>query len=162
MSLATLDPSGTEHKHTFQDDMESLLYVVLYCGFLWLPHRLTAEQLATTIESLFEHRRPMDIGYSGGAGKAANRLNRTYIGMAGFDSPFKEWVDSILELHWPRADSSKRGIIDYTILGVPISESWTPENMTASGPNFSRRTRSRATTELLIKILVLPATTTLV
>ncbi len=136
MSLATLDSSGTKHKHTFQDDMESLLYVVLYCSFLWLPHKLTAKQLVSTMEMLFEYRRPMDIGYAGGAGKAANRLTRTFTGPAEFDPPLQEWVDSLLELHWPLAHSSKRGNIDYTILGIPISESWTSENMDSFWTEF--------------------------
>ncbi|KAL6306978.1 hypothetical protein BKA93DRAFT_713797, partial [Sparassis latifolia] len=33
-----LDTGNGRLRHTIEDDMESLLYVVLYCGLHWLPH----------------------------------------------------------------------------------------------------------------------------
>ncbi|KAI0770200.1 hypothetical protein C8Q74DRAFT_1422593 [Fomes fomentarius] len=138
MSIATLGSSGRTRKHTFLDDMESLIYVVLYCGFLWLPHRLSREKLTTIMQQVFDDRLmdDNDLPYTGGIGKWDIRCYRHYPDAAGFDPAFKEWIDSMTEIYWPLADTSKRGPIDWTILGVPISQSWTAENVESFWTKF--------------------------
>ena len=54
MSNKMLGPRGTTRNHTLQDDMESLIHVVLYCALLYLPHNLSDQELAQKIWLLFE------------------------------------------------------------------------------------------------------------
>ena len=54
MSMAMLSYPGKDRKQTFQDDMESLLYVVLYCALLWLPHEHEEGDLEHAIKMMFE------------------------------------------------------------------------------------------------------------
>ncbi|RPD62309.1 hypothetical protein L226DRAFT_568895 [Lentinus tigrinus ALCF2SS1-7] len=58
MSLAMMDHDGVDkdHRQTLEDDMESLLYVIIHCGLLWLPHNLTDAQLDATIDMFFTSR----------------------------------------------------------------------------------------------------------
>jgi len=37
MSIAASKMTGTPHMHRLRDDLESMIYVVLYCALLWLP-----------------------------------------------------------------------------------------------------------------------------
>ena len=43
MSRRMLSSFGFEGKQTLADDLESLVYVVLYCILLWLPHKLSKD-----------------------------------------------------------------------------------------------------------------------
>ncbi|RDX42627.1 hypothetical protein OH76DRAFT_1410972 [Lentinus brumalis] len=58
MSLATMDQAdaGKDNKQTLEDDMESLLYVIIHCGLLWLPHDLSDSELNATITMFFTAR----------------------------------------------------------------------------------------------------------
>ncbi|RPD54655.1 hypothetical protein L227DRAFT_595897, partial [Lentinus tigrinus ALCF2SS1-6] len=44
------------YRQTIKDDMESLLYVVLYCALHWLPHNYGKDTLADCIAAFFKHR----------------------------------------------------------------------------------------------------------
>ncbi|KAJ8468983.1 hypothetical protein ONZ51_g9291 [Trametes cubensis] len=54
MSIRMLYPGNDECSHVFEDDMESLLYVVLYCALLYLPHRVLVTNLTEIIDKFFD------------------------------------------------------------------------------------------------------------
>ncbi|KAI0699327.1 hypothetical protein C8T65DRAFT_659926 [Cerioporus squamosus] len=58
MSLAVMDRDGAneDHRQTLEDDMEYLLYVIIHCGLLWLPHDLSDSELDATITMFFTSR----------------------------------------------------------------------------------------------------------
>ncbi|RPD77918.1 hypothetical protein L226DRAFT_336365 [Lentinus tigrinus ALCF2SS1-7] len=97
MSNRMMAPRGTTIKHTLQDDLESLLYVVLYCAFLYLPHNLSDEELSRTIRLLFEDARLIDGQLGGGQGKLDNASMRTHTKPVKFNAPLKEWLDTIMD-----------------------------------------------------------------
>ena len=75
MSMRMLLPDGKTNEATFRDDMESLLYVVLYCSFLWLPHNLPKDKLAATIKELFEHYELHEGVQFGGGGTGGGEFS---------------------------------------------------------------------------------------
>ncbi|RPD62298.1 hypothetical protein L227DRAFT_599699 [Lentinus tigrinus ALCF2SS1-6] len=101
MSNRMLAPRGTTIKHTLQDDLESLLYVVVYCAFLYLPHNLSDEELSRTIRLLFEDARLIDGQLGGGQGKLDNAIMRTYTKPVEFNAPLKEWLNTIMDYCYP-------------------------------------------------------------
>ena len=92
-----------ELKHTFQDDMESLLYVVLYCALLWQPHTLTQEVLTHFISKFFDDamvysKRPA----VGGSAKMENAYSRLWTEQMGLRSHgLRNWLDSMMNFHSP-------------------------------------------------------------
>ncbi|KAI0357827.1 hypothetical protein OH77DRAFT_1398469 [Trametes cingulata] len=100
MSIKVL--SKPEEPHVFEDDMESLLYVVLYCGLLHLPHDLGPEALQATLHQFFDTSIFLDGELRGGASKAANKLYRMFSRRFKFsDGHFQKWLDDVLNLHGP-------------------------------------------------------------
>ncbi|KAH9846881.1 hypothetical protein C2E23DRAFT_743069 [Lenzites betulinus] len=100
-----------EQPHTLEDDMESLLYVVLYCALLYLPHNLDDVSLEAVIERLFDESMDMDDGLRGGAGKMANRVGRVSTEWIKFTNPdLQKYLDDTMDLHgrvgFPSAESS--------------------------------------------------------
>ena len=53
MSIDLLYDHENLVKQTIKDDMESLLYVVLYCALHWLPHNLSKDRLSDLITAFF-------------------------------------------------------------------------------------------------------------
>ncbi|RPD62295.1 hypothetical protein L227DRAFT_609533 [Lentinus tigrinus ALCF2SS1-6] len=102
MSNRMLAARGVKIKHTLQDDLESLLYVVLYCAFLYLPHNLSDEELSRTIRLLFEDAQFVNGELAGGEGKVDNAILRTYTKPVKFNAPLKEWLDTIMDYCDPR------------------------------------------------------------
>lgn len=103
--------SKPEQPHTLEDDMESLLYVVLYCALLYLPHNLDDESLETVIQRLFDHSVEIKGVLRGGSGKVANRAARTLTERIKFTNPdLQKWLDDAMNLHGrvgvPSAQSS--------------------------------------------------------
>lgn len=89
-------------KHTFLDDMESLLYIVLYCALLWQPHDLTPEYLTQTIARMFDLQQFDSSMQHGGGGKAANAVYRTFTGLMHLQSPsLQEWLTNVIDYHHP-------------------------------------------------------------
>ena len=129
MSFAMLEQSGPTRRHTIEDDMESLLYVVLYCAFLWLPHGLSEEQLATTMSMFFEFRDVVLGETYGGIGKASNAVIRTYTRSVDFGASLREWVDSMMDLRWKTVDPLSTG---YAV--QPIDKGSDPESATNLTP----------------------------
>ena len=92
-----------EVKHTFQDDMESLLYVVLYCALLWQPHVLSEEGLTHFISKFFDDamvysKRPAEGGFV----KVENALSRLWTERIGLHSrDLHDWLDLMMDYHTP-------------------------------------------------------------
>ncbi|KAI0823291.1 hypothetical protein BC628DRAFT_1325485 [Trametes gibbosa] len=101
MSIRMLNTRGDD-KHRFEDDMESLFYVVLYSSLLYLPHSFCADDLTSFIKEIFRDTTQMlGITYGGG-GKISNAMNRTYTRLVQFrSSGFQEWVNTIMDYFWP-------------------------------------------------------------
>ncbi|RDX42652.1 hypothetical protein OH76DRAFT_92714 [Lentinus brumalis] len=107
MSIEMLRNAKNNRAHTFQDDMESLLYVVFYCSLLWLPHALPEKQLAITMNLLFEYSDSISAGRIGGHGKIVNARRRVHIDMAAFRPPMQDWLQTVMEFHHPVAHTSE-------------------------------------------------------
>ena len=101
MSNKMLGPRGTTRNHTLQDDMESLIYVVLYCALLYLPHNLSDQELAQKIWLLFEDAELMDGCLVGGVGKLDNTGSQIHTKSVEFNTPFKEWLNSMMKFCRP-------------------------------------------------------------
>ncbi|KAI0354872.1 hypothetical protein OH77DRAFT_1404217 [Trametes cingulata] len=95
-----LDPRG-ETKATLQDDMESLLYVVLYCALLWLPHNLSRDRLARLIVCIFDQYERYAGDFRGGAGKVANAAERMFTQEVKFRSAVGPWLETVMDYHLP-------------------------------------------------------------
>ena len=104
MSIRTLDPiHGLERPLTLQDDMESLLYVVLYCALMWQPHNLPRRTLTELIRTLFDEciYVPPRPAY-GGQAKRENARSRVYTDHVQFESQhLHNWLDTMMNYHSP-------------------------------------------------------------
>ncbi|KAL7277722.1 hypothetical protein ACG7TL_008658 [Trametes sanguinea] len=103
MSARMLQPTGeSEDSHTFQDDLEALLYVVLYCGVLYLPHNLTESQLAEFYAAFFEEAYAQMGQTHGGVAKQVNAKCRQFTETITFGDPaFAEWLNTVMDYHSP-------------------------------------------------------------
>ncbi|PIL30475.1 hypothetical protein GSI_07174 [Ganoderma sinense ZZ0214-1] len=95
---------GQTGKATFQDEMESLLYVVLYCALLWQPHNVSMKQLTSTVTELFDSCTEFEAGIKdGGDGKMVNAMHRVYTRSARFENQdLSEWLNTVMDFHSPR------------------------------------------------------------
>ncbi|OBZ71149.1 hypothetical protein A0H81_08673 [Grifola frondosa] len=99
-------------QHSLQDDMESMLYVVLYCSLRWLPHSLSADDTSRTIQALFEPHSKVGDSFLGGFAKSSNMFSRTFMGRITFkNSILHEWLNTVMNYHHPRAEQARRGQI---------------------------------------------------
>lgn len=71
MSISVLQ-GGDGYRHTFQDDMESFFYVVLYAALRWLPHN-HIEELGNIMSRYFNEYHEFEGNPEGGRAKASNR-----------------------------------------------------------------------------------------
>ncbi|KAI0326085.1 hypothetical protein GY45DRAFT_1259707 [Cubamyces sp. BRFM 1775] len=102
MSIRMLSPQHATTKHTFEDDMEALLYVVLYCSLLYLPLRMKMSRLDVLHEAMFQNSQEFLGTTIGGTGKAANCVDRMWTGRVQFLSPsLQEWLDTVMNYHSP-------------------------------------------------------------
>lgn len=103
MSLRMLSTIGLTGKQTLRDDIESLLYVVLYCALLWLPHELSREKLRATITAIFEFSEwsPLAKALTAGDGKLDNAMTCYGTGAANFNPPLQKWLDTVMDHHVP-------------------------------------------------------------
>lgn len=113
MSIKVLQ-GGDGYRHTFQDDMESFFYVVLYAALRWLPHN-HIEELGNLMSEYFNEYREHDGTPLGGRAKASN------ITFGDFTKGFKwenghlaTWFNDALQLQ-RRELLEQRGLF------------WTPE-----------------------------------
>ncbi|KAJ3002842.1 hypothetical protein NUW54_g5627 [Trametes sanguinea] len=102
MSIRMLGSRNQHIKHVFKDDMEALIYVLLYCALLYLPHGLDAIDLTSFHKEFFEDRHVAGDLELGAKGKVANAVARHMTRPIQFGSAaFKEWLDTILNYHTP-------------------------------------------------------------
>ncbi|KAI0323496.1 hypothetical protein GY45DRAFT_1376288 [Cubamyces sp. BRFM 1775] len=101
MSIKILETP--EKGHTLQDDMESLLYVILYCSLRHLPHSMrNPEHLYRFIHKFFD-----DCSYGvgklhGGDAKLVNSDDRTWTQRITFNSKnIADWLNTAMNYHHP-------------------------------------------------------------
>lgn len=88
-------------RHTIQDDMESIFYVVLYCAMRWLPHSLKDSKKLESIIHLYFDSQVTDPERNviGGDQKATNLMNSCHTKHFKFDSALDQWIDKLLTLN---------------------------------------------------------------
>ncbi|KAJ2989296.1 hypothetical protein NUW54_g8831 [Trametes sanguinea] len=102
MSIRVLDEREVNSKHTFPDDMESLLYVVFYCALCYLPHSLSDRDVTTVHREFFESVFNMKGVSGGGGAKMSNAINRIITKRIRWGSAsFAEWFNTVLDYHHP-------------------------------------------------------------
>lgn len=100
--LQATGPTGPQPIHTVQDDMESLLYVVLYCSFIWLPHNRAGniKMLASVFKEMFDHFTDWGSILKGGIVKMANATSGAWATDFTWDTPqLNEWIREVSDLH---------------------------------------------------------------
>ncbi|KAI0775523.1 hypothetical protein BD413DRAFT_470932, partial [Trametes elegans] len=104
-SVDIIRASLTKTTHNIGHDMESLLYVVFYCGLLRLPHHITGGgTLLTTLTGFFDqyHALRRNKTQQGGAGKSSNMLFRTFSEMVIWESEkMSQWINTMFDFHTP-------------------------------------------------------------
>ncbi|TFK87463.1 hypothetical protein K466DRAFT_662999 [Polyporus arcularius HHB13444] len=110
MSINMLSPDPKTA--TIQDDLESLLYVILYCALLWLPHKLPKKDLYVVIRNIFDFSVTLNGVKCGGDYKLSNAMVRLYTGPIVWQSGVvKRWLNSFMSYHSPlpgEVDSKSR------------------------------------------------------
>ncbi|KAH9932697.1 uncharacterized protein BXZ73DRAFT_26216, partial [Epithele typhae] len=99
-----------ERKHRFQDDMESLLWVMLYSALMWQPHNYSNTVLREVIRSFFDSRMWLSSEklWSGGHSKGQQALTRGALPPLKFGSAaFQDWFDSMTSYHSPLPTDSE-------------------------------------------------------
>ncbi|KAI0632326.1 hypothetical protein C8Q77DRAFT_1074327 [Trametes polyzona] len=103
--------NGSVEYHKLTDDMESFLYVVLYCGLLRLPHDLRPGNilwimrcmLGQSEEKEAEGNVPVTVG---GRGKAANHSTRMYTQSIVWGCPgMQAWITAVCDFLSPNSDT---------------------------------------------------------
>ncbi|KAL1950100.1 hypothetical protein VTO73DRAFT_5222 [Trametes versicolor] len=131
MSWRMLDRVHANSNHTFLDDMESLVHLVLYCALLYLPHAFDKEALLQTFHKYFEHSSGVPPGPThGGDLKYTTAHDRDLIRAAQFGSAsLSEWLTTMLEIQCPPGWNTE---------GYNYGERWTPEYIDAFWSEFLR------------------------
>ncbi|EIW59666.1 uncharacterized protein TRAVEDRAFT_71649 [Trametes versicolor FP-101664 SS1] len=124
MSWRMLDRVHANSKHTFLDDMESLVHLVLYCALLYLPHTLEKEELLQAFHDYFEEFVGVPSGPAhGGDLKFRTAHDRGLIRAARFGSvSLADWLTTMLEMQCPPGWRTE---------GYNYGERWTPEDVDA-------------------------------
>ncbi|KAJ8470018.1 hypothetical protein ONZ51_g8608 [Trametes cubensis] len=101
--MSTKILENPERGHTLQDDMESLLYVILYCSLLHLPHDVRKPaDLHTFIYNFFDYSSYAAGRLHGGDSKLANAGNRTWMQRVKFNSEnITDWLNTVMDYHYP-------------------------------------------------------------
>ncbi|KZT03372.1 uncharacterized protein LAESUDRAFT_704656 [Laetiporus sulphureus 93-53] len=101
MSANVLDGDDT-YRHVVEDDMESLLYVVLYCAARWTKHNKDEDSLKGFFSKFFDDSTTMDGTSTGGDAKLKNKMKRTYTRRLEFAcKPLQDWLTAALDLNNP-------------------------------------------------------------
>ncbi|EIW53537.1 uncharacterized protein TRAVEDRAFT_74824 [Trametes versicolor FP-101664 SS1] len=96
------------HPHAFPDDMESLLYVVFYCGLIHLGHNLSPGTLRMIVHEFFDRSFFLDGYLCGGINKGVNRVNRRMSSRIKWTNPdFQAWLDAVMDLHGPQGPENR-------------------------------------------------------
>ncbi|EIW59668.1 uncharacterized protein TRAVEDRAFT_71650 [Trametes versicolor FP-101664 SS1] len=131
MSWRMLDRVHANSKHTFLDDMESLVHLVLYCALLYLSHALEKEALLQAFHEYFEAMGGVPPGPAhGGDLKCRTAHDRGLIREAQFGSAsLAEWLTTMLEMQCPPGWRTE---------GYNYGKCWTPEHVDAFWSEFLR------------------------
>ncbi|KAI0367830.1 hypothetical protein BV20DRAFT_1088595 [Pilatotrama ljubarskyi] len=85
---------------SWNDDMEPLLYVLLFCAFHWLGHSLDPDELLSRLESMFNFSQYFRGKPSGGLAKRTNVTTRQYTGDVQFESKaLHKWPNRMMDFH---------------------------------------------------------------
>ncbi|KAJ8462800.1 hypothetical protein ONZ51_g10666 [Trametes cubensis] len=106
----------SEQGHSIQDDMESLLYVMLYCGLRWLDHTTDpkSEGLSWILGGLFDHATWWHREPHGYDGKLANATGRKYTRDVRFTSPaLHKWLNKLMDFHHPQVEEPAKSGTQY-------------------------------------------------
>ena len=122
------EAQGQNGRPTFQDEMESLLYVVLYSALLWQEHGTSRRQLTNIITEMFDRFREFEDGIKdGGDGKLANAQGRVFTRYVRFKNhDLSEWLNTVMDFHSPPP-----------LLEAEYKDKWAhPEQLDAYWHNF--------------------------
>ncbi|TBU38458.1 hypothetical protein BD309DRAFT_874324 [Dichomitus squalens] len=102
MSQRMLSHVNAYARQTLADDMESLLYVILYPALRWLPHDYPDYELPDLLQRFFEARTEIRGISHGGNHKLANAVCRATTREIDFkDASFQEWLNTVMDYHSP-------------------------------------------------------------
>ncbi|KAI0662101.1 hypothetical protein C8Q70DRAFT_910234, partial [Cubamyces menziesii] len=83
--------------HRIQDDMESLLYVMLYCALRWLGHSMDPEQLLILLTEMFDYSSRYSRKIQGGDHKVMNAIQRKYTKDVQFTNrALHKWLNKLM------------------------------------------------------------------
>ncbi|KAH9889879.1 hypothetical protein C8Q73DRAFT_736310 [Cubamyces lactineus] len=100
--------------HRIQDDMESLLYVMLYCSLRWLGHTAEQEQLLVQLTEMFDFASRYRHEIQGGDHKVMNAIQRKYTNGVQFTDPaLHKWLNKLMDLHHPVQTQMSEGSFGY-------------------------------------------------
>lgn len=104
--------ANTPFSHAITDDMESMMYVVLYCGLRWLPHSVEEGEVETLWMNTFFAAAIIHLRgtVTGGDLKKANRVDREYTNTLGgqFEcAAFWKWMTTVMNYNSPLPSSSR-------------------------------------------------------
>ncbi|KAH9889873.1 hypothetical protein C8Q73DRAFT_793249 [Cubamyces lactineus] len=111
MSISIL--GRKKQSHSIQDDMESLLYSLLYCALRWLDHTLepTPGGLPWLLQRLFDDASWQEDQPEGGNGKHTNAMSRKYTALVHFKSPsLHKWLNMLMDFHRPKDEEYRVGM----------------------------------------------------
>ena len=110
MSMRMLNFDGDKLKHTFQDDMEALFYVVLFCALIYQGHDCPLRHVKRVLNNFFDEKMPFKPGIvRGGTGKRMNSKCRAFTeGIQYQDTHLGEWLNTVADLLRP-ADRDDSG-----------------------------------------------------
>ncbi|KAH9931684.1 uncharacterized protein BXZ73DRAFT_101596 [Epithele typhae] len=101
ISLAMIQ-SSNDRAQTLLDDIESLIYVVIYCAYLWLPHDRNKEDLEYCVYQMFDARfPPSEYRLIHGRGKAINLEDQRYTSDFHWPQLFRDWLSTVLNYRAP-------------------------------------------------------------
>ena len=91
--------TGHQHVHSLEDDLESLLYIVLYCALLWLPVNSPIKGLDWWLEVFFYV--PREGLVAGPDDKMFNIITRQHTGWLSSERSraVLDWLDDAMDLH---------------------------------------------------------------
>ncbi|KAH9912675.1 uncharacterized protein BXZ73DRAFT_107311 [Epithele typhae] len=105
MSIRVLSWSHDyEGQHRFEDDMESLLYVVICMALLWQPHKIHRRELAGIFAFIFDQTEEYTAENEvfGGSGKISNAEYRLSVtGHRFLSKDLATWLDMMMNYHSP-------------------------------------------------------------
>lgn len=98
--------------HSIADDMESMMYVVLYCGLRWLPHSVPEVSVESRWMNTFFFAGKINADglVDGADAKQINRTNRQYTDTlrGRFEcAAFWKWMTTVMDYNSPLPGDSK-------------------------------------------------------